>query len=391
MKVNPTSKTIERLISSCHNCKNVVISNDDNFFSGINFEFYEFSKSLNLENTVLFHSSNSHRYFHELIESRFPPEQLIDLVDKIIIVISTEITNPVLLKDNLILINPYFSILQILEGFDRTFISLFNRNSINGFKKSIIIDSTLFGRGNQLGKQKTVLFSANKLSLDFLEGQTLLDTEHLFVSEKLMYYQSVSDSFHENMESGIELYFNELCTNCNSKQTVNVAGRKFSEKNTVADKIISFIEADEKLPFFSRAKPEQLLLIQLLFFENESGEIIHYNKFLKKFSLKNQNLEWFIVNSDLFSEKPDPALFVNDLDSFSKILIEVLRGTIMWRKDKFLDFHSVNRLSGSKLKIHDPIHILGEAAYRNKILDWIGELEGKNPENFGFGLKTIFR
>lgn len=391
MKDNLTSKTSDRLIFSCQNCQKIILENDSKDITEIDFTSFEFSKPLNSENTILFYSSNSNSYFSNLIETFFPSELTTDLSDEIKIIISSDFSGTVWLIDNLMFINPGFSIKQILEAFEKTFISIFNRNSKNGFKKSIFIESTLFGRGSQLGKHNTILFPNNKLKSDFLSEQILLDTEFLKVKERLLYYQHDADNFYVIEETENNLSFYEVCTNCNSKQTINVSIRKLNKEKVTANKIITFIDADEKLPFFSRSKPEQLQLIQFLFSGEESGAISHYNNFIKRLILKNQNLEWFIVNSDLLSEKPDPLLFTNDLDSFSKVLMEVLRGTIMWRKDKFLDFHSVSKLSGSKIKIHDPLYILGEAAYRSKILDWIGELEGKNPESFGFGLKTIFR
>lgn len=391
MKDLQTSKTIERLIFSCQNCQKIILDNEVKNISATDLVSVEFSKPLNPENTILFYSSNSNFYFSGLIENLFPSELTTDLSEEIKIIISNDFPSAIWLIENQIFINPSYSINLILEEFEKTFILIFNRNSKNGFKKSIFIESTLFGRGSQLAKHNTILFSNNKLKADFLSDQVLLDTEYLKVKERLLYFQRDSDSYHAIEETENEIRINEVCTYCNSKQTVNVIIREFNNENVSADKIITFIDADEKLPFFSRAKPDQLQLIQFLFSGDESGAISHYNNFLKRLALKNQNLEWFIVNSDLLSNKPDPLLFVNDLDSFSKVMMEVLRGTIMWRKDKFLDFHSVSKLSGSKIKIQDPLHILGEAAYKNKILEWIGELEGKNPEKFGFGLKTIFR
>lgn len=391
MNENLTLKTIDRLIISCETCQKITVFDEVKSIAPINLELFEFSQSLNPENTISYYSSNSYRYFFELIENRFPPDKLIDLTEKIKIIVSNEILNPVSVCDDIILINPDFPVPVILGKFEQTFITLFNRHSINGFKQAIKIESTLFGRGNQLGKQKVIIFSGNKLKKSFLSGQTLLDTEQLDIDQSILFFDRDSGFFQEMSETGNEMVFIETCSFCNSNHTQKIKVTKFSGKKTAADKIILFIPGDLKLPFFFRAKPDQIQLIQFLFSEDNSGETTHFNNFIKRFSAENQNIEWFTVNSDLLSEKPDPTLFINDHDSFCKILMEVLRGTVMWKKDKFLDFHSVSKLSGNKIKIHDPIHILGEVVYRNKILDWIGDLEEKIPENFGFGMKTIFR
>lgn len=393
MQSNSSEKFhVQRDVKKCSSCYSIgeadsipdIFLPDDSEFT--------YQNSLNNEETILFYSKSAHKYFHQIILNSFPLDDISGMISSIRIYISESVTQtPVLIEGESVYIDPDFSTEIILTHLELVLIPLINKLSKSGLIHTNLIDSVLFNRGNQLSSHQALVINHVELSDEFMNGIQILDTEKISISKGLMAYDFGLIDFLKIGHDRQTVEVIERCTSCGNEKHFKYSHPHRNQSPVKPNKIISVVEAEDKLPFFSKVKIEQFIVLQFLFSKTETTALNHFAHFLIEYNSKYHGMEFYIVNSELLSADEEPNLFLNQDELLGQIINEVLRGTLTWKKDKFLDLHSVNKLSLSKSKVNDPVNIWGEAHYKSVMLKWIGELEQFDFPRNELSYKVLFR
>lgn len=353
---------------------------------------FSFQASLNQESSILFFSSSKNKYFKTIILDNFPLKEIYGMVSVVRLYITESVTQtPILVDGESIYIDPIFSIEIIIEHLKLILIPLINKLSNNGILEGTVLACTLFNRGNQLEKSQALFINQNILQPDFIQRIQLLDTETIHLDQGVFLYDSKQVEFISISKNESITTIEEQCQSCNKTKTYSYHHLQKTTLSQKPNKIISFLEAEDKLPFFVKLRVDQWIVLQFLFSKTEAAALSRFCNFISDYAKQEPNTEWYLINSDLLSDNHNPNLFLNQSELLGSLVVEAFRGSLSWKKDKFLDLYGANKLTTTQQKINDPISILGETNYKEMMLKWIQELENFPLPNNDLSYKVLFR